>query len=286
MLWTEKYRPKTREEFMCPPHLTSLLNSKTHQHLLLYGPPGSGKTTFAHLLASKDVLELNASDERGINIVRTKIKTYAEGIKKDKTIILDECDNLTTDAQQCLRRIIEDFSSTTRFIFITNYLSRIIAPLKSRLLKIRFDSKPENYVYLVRVGELNGIRKSDEFYQNLFLKCGMDLRRSLNVLQGVAPFINDIENVDDFVGIIPDSVIDRFYNLENKDIYKFTQDFIRESYSFHQFILQLNERCGESDGQFAIYLSEIEKKCVVGCSTDLLMLSLCCKKMETRIKIK
>ncbi|KAM0679992.1 hypothetical protein COBT_004169, partial [Conglomerata obtusa] len=129
-LWTEKYRPKTSETFECPSHLKTFLNTSTSQHLLLYGPPGTGKTTFAHLIASPNTLELNASDERGISIVRTKIKNYASSISTQKTIILDECDNLTSDAQQCLRRVIEDFSGSTRFIFVTNFLSKIIGPLK------------------------------------------------------------------------------------------------------------------------------------------------------------
>ncbi|KAM0676280.1 replication factor C subunit 4 [Gurleya vavrai] len=281
-LWTEKYRPKSVETFECPPHLKQFLKTSFSQHLLLYGPPGTGKTTFAHLIASENVLELNASDERGISIVRNKIKTYAMSITKQKTIILDECDNLTSDAQQCLRRVIEDFSANTRFIFITNYLSKIINPLKSRLLKIKFECKRENFKYLKNVGEKENLKVDDFFYKNLFEKCNFDLRRSLNIFQGMAPFIDQNQNVDEFVGLIPQEIIKEFFILKINEIENFVDKFVRSAYSFLQFINQISNEIQLDEKQILFHeeLSIFESKAILGCSTEILMLGLCCKKIE------
>jgi DNA polymerase III delta prime subunit len=103
-LWTEKYRPKTIEELDCSSFLKKFLQNATvngFPHLLLYGPPGTGKTTFASLL--NPTFELNASDDRGIEIIRNKIKKVANTVSK-QVIVLDECENLTKDSQTCLRR--------------------------------------------------------------------------------------------------------------------------------------------------------------------------------------
>lgn len=188
--WVEKYRPKTLEEVSHQTEVVSTLQNavKTNRlpHLLLYGPPGTGKTSVALALCrtlwhpsqfSRRVLELNASDERGISVVREKIKHFASlavgtapsaGAKKNffgkkdgdddddvemgeervypnppfKIIILDESDTVTPDAQAALRRIIEAHSKITRFILICNYVTRIIEPLASRCAKFRFQSLP------------------------------------------------------------------------------------------------------------------------------------------------
>ncbi|KAM0678305.1 replication factor C subunit 4 [Binucleata daphniae] len=281
-LWTEKYRPKDADTFECQPYLKQFLKTSTSQHLLLYGPPGTGKTTFAHLIATKEYLELNASDERGINIVRNKIKAYAAGINKQKTIILDECDSLTNDAQQCLRRVIEDFSGSTRFIFITNYLSKIIGPLKSRLLKIKFECKIENYKYLQNVGQKEGINKAEQFYNDLFVKCGYDLRKSLNILQGIAPFINEMQSLDDFIGIVPKEYINRFLKLNKTNIEEFVDEFVCSGYSFLQFLYSLGETLAYDKASLVLHqvLSFYEAKAICGCSTELMMSALCYKKIQ------
>lgn len=104
-LWTEKYRPKTVEDLDCEPHIRKFLENSIKNgfpHLLLYGPPGTGKTTFASLL--KPTFQLNASDDRGIDTIRNKIKMLANTVSK-QVIVLDECENLTRDSQTCLRRL-------------------------------------------------------------------------------------------------------------------------------------------------------------------------------------
>ncbi|TBU00522.1 small subunit of replication factor C [Hamiltosporidium magnivora] len=286
-LWTEKYRPKTVESFEGPEYLKKFIKNteeNSFPNLLLYGPPGTGKTTFAHLLIKKDFMELNASDERGIGVVRNKIKVYAAGISNEKTIILDECDSLTNDAQQCLRRIIEDHSKTTRFIFITNYLSKIISPLKSRLLKIKFECKKENVKYLKKIGKLENLDLKEEIYDKIFLFCKYDLRRSVNLLQGIHPLVNENIDFDEYMGIIPKNVINKFFSLRRtNEIKYYVDEFIRNGYSLYQFLFQLADACDGKDEERCMFykeLSLIESRAVLGCSTEILLYSLCCKKLE------
>lgn len=148
---TQKYKPNDLEEILGNETvIQSLINAKNNlPNLLLYGPPGTGKTTSIKLIANnlygksykQNVLELNASDERGINVVREKIKTFSNSIsfnQKKKLIILDEADSMSKDAQNALRRIMEDFSGNVRFCLIGNYANKIIPPIQSRCCKFRF----------------------------------------------------------------------------------------------------------------------------------------------------
>lgn len=305
LLWTEKYRPKDVSSFESLPHIKNLLKMSEPNdfpNLLLYGPPGTGKTTFAHLLASNNKLELNASDERGINVIRDKIKSYASTLTKNKTIILDECENLTDDAQHCLRRIIED-SKNTRFIFTTNYLSKVIAPLQSRLVKLKFEIQ-ENHT-LKMIGEKENLKYSDEFYSNLFVKCNYDLRRSINVLQGLAPLQNNLNHdgeiedlnsldindpmlnsnlVDDIIGLVPLEQIEIFSKITKDDYKSFVQNFIFEGYPILQFIYQLVDteifKKEIFNSKFNLLLAEMEEKLVVGCSDEVVLTNICLSKIS------
>ena len=171
IMFTLLHPPKMVDNFIAPDWIKSLLNSnKPLPHLLLYGPPGTGKTTFSKLITkNKNALFLNASDERGIGIIRSKVKKYAS-YAKDKYIILDECENLTKDSQTCLRRVLEDFDKTT-FIFITNYYSRIIDPLKSRLLKVKFSRG------LLRNKVIADYKLTDDISVYLYDRTDGDIRR-------------------------------------------------------------------------------------------------------------
>ena len=164
--WVEKYRPRTLEDVKSQDHvvdvLRRMLNSASLPHLLMYGPPGTGKTStilalsrelFGPELFSSRVLELNASDERGITVVRERIKTFAQQAlmhaptSKEyrekypcppfKIIILDEADSLTQDSQSALRRVMENYAAVTRICFCCNYVTRIIDPIASRCSKFR-----------------------------------------------------------------------------------------------------------------------------------------------------
>ena len=154
-LWLEKYRPKKLSEVVGNQQILETLRELARENnfpnLILSGPPGCGKTTSILALCreilgehfNEATIELNASDERGINVVREKIKIFAERMVrlppgKHKVVILDEADSLTSAAQQALRMIISNYSATTRFVFSCNNSSKIIEPIQSRCGMLRF----------------------------------------------------------------------------------------------------------------------------------------------------
>lgn len=152
--WVEKYRPASLADLSEQSYVTEtvvkLVTKGLMPHLLFYGPPGTGKTTtilavarhFYGLQAGQMTLELNASDDRGIDVVRSEIQAFASSQRLFtvgyKLVILDECDNMTKDAQFALRRIVEKYTRHTRFCLIANYASKIIPALQSRCMKFRF----------------------------------------------------------------------------------------------------------------------------------------------------
>lgn len=272
-LWTEKYRPKTIEELDCSSFLKKFLQNATSSgfpHLLLYGPPGTGKTTFAGLL--KPTFELNASDDRGIEIIRNKIKKIANTVSK-QVIVLDECENLTRDSQTCLRRILEDFPNT-RFIFCTNYYSKIIDPLKSRLLKLKFTLKESTA--LQKIGEKEGMNYDSEFYKKLFQKCNFDLRKCLNILQGIKPLKNF--DLDEVIGVLKEEIIENFKSIEFSNYREFIKMFLFQGFNFVQLLLQLASSLEGDDIQkakFSKIIAECEAKSYNGCSDEICLEFLC-----------
>ncbi len=206
-LWTEKYRPKKLDEVVGQEHvvnrLKAFVQSGSIPHLLFAGPAGTGKTTCAMAIARElfgehwksDFLETNASDERGIDIIRTKIKDFARTKPlsgKFKIIFLDESDALTRDAQQALRRTMESYTRVCRFILSANYSSKIIEPIQSRCTVFRFaplkDENVREHINKMLSGE--GVQASDEAVQALVKLASGDLRKVGNLLQSAAAVSN------------------------------------------------------------------------------------------------
>jgi replication factor C small subunit len=204
LMWTEKYRPKKLDEVVGQDEivdkLKSYVRSRNPPHLLFAGPAGTGKTASAIALAREmfkdnwknNFYELNASDERGIDVVRTKIKDYARtspiGQDAFKVIFLDEADALTSDAQAALRRTMERYSTTCRFILSCNYSSRIIEPIQSRCAVFRFRSLKQDDIKknLKHIAQGEGIEITSDGLDALVYIAGGDMRKAINSLQVAA----------------------------------------------------------------------------------------------------
>lgn len=202
--WTEKYRPKDLDEIIGQTEIVNSLKSfarlRNMPHLLFAGPPGCGKTTATLALArelfgdsmAECLLELNASDERGIDVVRGKIKDFARTVSLTKVpfkiIFLDEADSLTSDAQSALRRTMEMYVKNTRFILGANYSSKIIEPIQSRCSVFRFTGLEEDEIKLMaeRIAKGEGLKIEDDALKALIYVSEGDMRKLVNALQGAA----------------------------------------------------------------------------------------------------
>lgn len=267
--------------------------------MLLYGPPGTGKTTsalaivrqlFGPDLAKNRVLELNASDERGISVVRHKIKDFAatavgRGVEgypcpPFKVIILDEADSMTKDAQNALRRTMETYSKVTRFIFICNYVSRIIEPLASRCAKFRF--KPmEGTVIDNRVSYIcaeEGVQMEDGVMETLSTVSGGDMRKAITTLQSAyrlkgTPVTS--RTILDVAGAVPQEVAMKLINscrsAPFNEVEEIVEDIIADGFPAQEILIKLQELVLEDTslkesarGKILVRLAEADKDLVDG----------------------
>ncbi|KAF7283793.1 replication factor C subunit 4 [Rhynchophorus ferrugineus] len=280
--WVEKYRPKTVENVVEQKEAVAVLQEcitgSDLPNLLFYGPPGTGKTStilaaaqqlFGDLYKER-ILELNASDERGIQVIRDKIKQFSQltvnSNRSDgkkcpplKIIILDEADAMTTAAQTALRRIMEKEAKTTRFCLLCNYVSKIIEPLTSRCSKFRF--KPLNEPFILErlnlICKEEGVLITDEVLKALVKESDGDMRKAITALQscsnlkGKETYIT-LQNVYEVLSVIPHKWIIDFLNVCKKKCHisiltNFIKSLEREAYPTHKIFEQLSDNLIEAD---------------------------------------
>ncbi|RKO90604.1 replication factor C subunit 2 [Blyttiomyces helicus] len=313
--WVEKYRPKNMNEISAQEDtvavLKKTLESANLPHLLFYGPPGTGKTSTILALARElygpemmksRILELNASDERGIDIVREKVKNFARTTVSDssasnypcppyKIIILDEADSMTTDAQSALRRTMETYSKLTRFCLICNYVTRIIEPLASRCAKFRFKPLADESIEerLRHVAEVEGVNCPPETIKTLSDVSGGDLRKAIMFLQSAhSLYVSEPvtpDTITEIAGVVPEQIIDNlmqaWQSKKYQEVEKAVNAVVMAGYSAIQVLLQLHERVivdahlsGSDKSRLMRNMGKADKCLVDGADEHLQLLNL------------
>ena len=229
-MWAEKYRPQTLDEIANQKEIVTrfktFVEEKNLPHLLLVGPAGVGKTTSILALARdlygpgyrNFILELNASDERGIGIIREKVKNFARTAAiaspvSFKILIMDEADHLTSDAQHALRRTMEIYTRTCRFCLIGNYSENIIDPIQSRCSVFRFSplEEPDLKNYIQGIADKENLDIVEEGLDAIYQAAKGDVRKSINLLQAAAAnqkLIDDVAVYNLLGNVSPEKVRD------------------------------------------------------------------------------
>jgi len=300
--WVEKYRPHTLENITSQEEVVSSLRNslktKNIPHLIFFGPSGCGKTSTILALSkelfgkeywSDRIIELNASDERGINIIRDKIKRYAKHavkLNKDippwKIIILDEADSMTSDSQFALRRIMEEYSRITRFCIICNYHNKIIDPIVSRCSLFRFRPIPEKQIIkkLKNICVLENMKCSKKNLKKIMNISRGDMRKAINFLQRCHNTFGDKINdvlLDEISGIIKFSRLENLINLCIQKKYNIVDDivntFYNEGYSLvnqiltiHKIIIKSTKFTSKQKAFIINKIVKIDQNLIKGCN--------------------
>jgi len=310
--WVEKYRPKIVKNIISQEEVINSLNSIIKNgnlpHLLFHGPSGVGKTTTALALCyqlfgpsyKNRVLELNASDDRGIDVVRKKIKTFATlsvgnsphgfHCPPFKIIILDEVDNMTQDAQAALRRIMEKYSHITRFILICNYITHIIDPINSRCAKFRFKymNSIMMHTHLREIAFSEKFKITDDTISCIINISNGDMRHAIMILQtGIILYGSSLypHHILDISGYINDNIIKKILNeCKNKNFDNASNLVIKslsDGFTANQILLQLSDNLNKINylsnknyGIISIAISKIDYKLSCGADQKLQLLEV------------
>ena len=307
LMWTEKYRPQKLDEVVDQKDIikaiSNLIKGRDLPHMLFSGPAGVGKTTAALCIVKElfgeswrdNVLQLNASDERGIKMVREKVKEFTrwgsptgEQETKDlfKIIILDEADEMTSEAQTALRRMMEDGARTTRFIIICNYLSQIIEPIQSRCVVFRFTRLPKDAVMenMEEIAKKEGIKYDDKALSHIYEATGGDMRHSINIMQAAAGMgaINSA-NVSSAIGLSGRSKVGEVvklaltgkFNDARAKLLELTQVYGMSEGDFMKYASQeAYEMKLEKSGEFAAIMAEYDFRLASGAHAEIQMAAL------------
>jgi len=256
-IWVEKYRPTNFNDIILSPInktiFKNIIDINYFPNLLFYGPPGTGKTTTIINLINEyqkryskinnsTVIHLNASDERGIDIIRNQINQFVKSMNLFETglkfVILDEVDYMTKNAQQALKYILQNSIYNVRFCLICNYISKIDETLKNEFICIRFNQLPTDYIcqFLKTIAEKEEIHLSPFTIESIQKIYGSDIRSMINFIQ-----LNQNLNIKDWEEtIITDLVFENMYNFVKRPLERNSQFYNEVKHYIHNISIQYN----------------------------------------------